>query len=136
MSAMDTTTINTRRDGTATAVAALAGLGALGSALMTIAHLGVEIPGLAGPGRLILPAAILFGVGTVLFVMVALGILRRATWAWPVAVVVNGLAFVSAVVPIRGAISFVAGGITLLAVVLLVTRQGRAALLPRDQGAS
>jgi hypothetical protein len=128
---MDTTT-TPRPDTTARTIAALAGLGTVGAAFMSIAHLGVDVPLIGGPGRMLLPVAIGFAVGTALFAAVAVGVLRRASWAWPVAVVVNGLAFVSAVVPPRGAFSFVAGGITLLAVALLVAPAGRAALLYQD----
>jgi hypothetical protein len=128
---MDTIT-RSRPDTTARIVAILAALGAVGAAFMAVAHLGVDVPGIGGPGRLLLPVAIGFGVGTGLFAAVCIGVLRRAPWAWPVAVVVNGLAFVSAVVPPRGAFSFVAGGITLLAVALLVSPGGRSALLAGD----
>lgn len=112
----------------ALAIGALACLGAAGAAAMSIAHFGIALPGFEGPGRLLLPVALGFVVGTALFAAVAVGAFTRRSWAWPFAVVVNGLAFVSAAMPFRGPVSAVAMAVTGLALVLLLSPPGRAAL--------
>lgn len=110
---------------TARVIAVLAVLGALGALVMAIGHLGVDLPAAPGPGRMILPVAIGFFVGTALFTAVAYGTLRASAWAWPVAVVVNGLAFVSAMFPFRGWMSAIAGAVTAVALWLLLSPSGR-----------
>lgn len=113
----------------ATAVGWLAVLGAIGAAWMMLAHLGLDLAVLDafGPGRLLAPVAAGFAVGTVLFAVVAYGAFRGAGWAWPVALVVNGLAFVSAAFPFRGWVSAAAMVVTAVAIVALVAPAGRAA---------
>lgn len=111
-----------RRPGAATAVGVLAVLGTLGSIVMVVAHVRLDLPAVAA----------LFAVGTLLFAAVAVGAFRLTSWAWPVAVVVNGLGFASSVMPWRGLEnSGVPALVTLVALVLLLSRPGRDALLYR-----
>lgn len=122
----------TARGPVTTTIGVLAILGVIGSAMMTVAHLGVDLPVLTamGPGRLILPAAIGFAVGTVLFAAVAYAVFTNRAWAWPAALVVNGVALVSAVMPWRGLESSGPPAlVTTVALVLLLAPRGRAELL-------
>lgn len=122
-----------RRPTAATAVGVLALLGVVGSVVMTLAHLDLDIPVVSalGPTGRALPAvAAGFAVGTLLFAAVAYGAFARTSWAWPVALVVNGLALASATMPWRGIESSgVPALVTLIALVVLVSRPGRSALL-------
>jgi hypothetical protein len=122
-----------RRPPAATAIGLLAALGAIGSAVMTLAHVDLDIPFLTffGPGRLIAPAAASFAVGTVLYVVVAYGAFRVARWSWPVALVVNVLAFLVSAFPYRGWVSGAAMAVSVIAVAVLVSRPGRVALRGR-----
>ncbi len=123
---MSTRTSPTTRPAAATAVGVLALLGFVGSAVMAVAHFGVEvIPGL-DPG-LILPAAIGFVVGAVLYAVVAYGAFTVAGWAWWAGLVVNGLAFASAAYPFRGWMSAVAMAVSAAAIVVLLSPPGREA---------
>ena len=121
------------RPAAATAVGVLALLGVVGSVLMTLAHLDLDVAFLQalGPGRSLPPVAAGFAVGAVLFAVVAYGALRTAPWAWPIALVVNAVAFVSAVFPVRGVEALVPALVTLAALGLLLSRPGRDALLQR-----
>jgi hypothetical protein len=113
----------------ATLVGALAVIGVLGSAVMAIAHLGIDVPVVGGAVEL-LPVAISFAVGTVLYAFVAYGAFTRRSWAWALGLVVNGLAFAStAAPPYRGGIEPVAMAVSLAALILLLIRPGREALL-------
>lgn len=124
-----------KRPMAATAVGWLAVLGVLGSAAMTVAHLGIELP-LLGGGVTLVPVAVGFAVGTVLFAATAYGTFTLRPWAWPVALVVNALALASTASPLsRGDIEPATVGAvvaTLLAMVVLVSRPGRQALLYRS----
>ncbi len=118
--------------GPARVVAGLAALGVLGALLMTVSHAGVVVPGLAalGPqGQVIAPVAAGFGVGTVAFAVVAAGAWAQRAWAWPLALVVNGLALVSAAFPWRGDLSTAAIVVTGVALAVLLSPAGRASLL-------
>lgn len=108
----------------------LAALGALGSAVMTLAHLGIELSLLTlfGPARLIPTAAIGFATGTCLFVAVAVAVWRRWRRAWPLAVVVNLVALVTAAMPFRNWMSGAAIIVSLAALAVLASRAGRGAL--------
>lgn len=121
--------IEPRRPAAAVAVGWLAVVGAVGAAWMMLAHLGLDVAVLDafGPGRMLAPVAAGFAVGTVLFAIVAHGAFRAARWVWPVGLVVNGLAFVSAAVPFRGWVSAIAMLVALAAVVVLLSPQGRSA---------
>ncbi|MEX0953534.1 MAG: hypothetical protein WDZ26_06865 [Nitriliruptoraceae bacterium] len=101
----------------------------VGAALMAVAHAGVVLglPGTPDTGRVVLPAAIGFGVATVVHTAIALGLLRRARWAPWVGTVVFGLTLVAAWFPFRGWVSAVAGVVSLAglaATVHLATRRG------------
>jgi hypothetical protein len=124
-----TTSTDTSRPPAATAVGALAVLGVVGSVVMTLAHLGLGIPALdaLGPGRLIVPAAASFAVGTVLYAIVAYGALRVAGWAWLAGLVVNTLAFVTSAFPYRGWVSGAAMAVSIAAIAVLLSPPGRSA---------
>lgn len=102
---------------------------------MSVAHLGVELP-LLGGGVTLVPVAIGFGVGTVLYAATALGAFTLRPWTWPLALVVNGLAFASTAAPLsRGdsdPVTIGAIAVSLLALVVLISRPGRTALLYRS----
>jgi hypothetical protein len=110
-------------------VGALAVLGVVGSLVMTLAHLGLALPALdaVGPGRLIVPAAVSFAVGTVLYALVAYGAFRPARWAWFAGLIVSVLAFATAAFPYRGWISGAAIVVSLATVAVLLSPQGRTA---------
>lgn len=107
----------------------LAVLGVLGSASMALAHLGVTLP-LVGETPYLAPVAAGFAVGAVFYAVTAAGAFRRRSWAWALALAVNGLAFAStAAPPYRGGIEPVAMLVSVAALALLVSPPGRAALL-------
>jgi hypothetical protein len=114
-----------QRPGAATAIAGLAALGTLGSIGMVVFHLTqIYLPFVAAG----------FVVGTFLFAAVTYGAWQRTTWAWPLGLVVNGLGFISSVVPWRGIeMSGPPALVTLIALGLLVSRPGREALLYRHR---
>lgn len=126
----DPTASATTRPPAAVIVGVLAVVGALGSGLMTLGHLGLDLPLLEafGPGRLLAPVAAAFAVGTVLYVVVAYAAFTLTSWAWPVALVVNAVAFLTAAFPYRGWVSGAAIAVSLASIVVLVTPAGRAAL--------
>jgi hypothetical protein len=115
------------RASAATAVAVLAVLGAAGGIAMTVFHVD-----LYRAGALPLAVPVGFAAGAVAFAAVAFGAWTRARWAWPAAVVVNGLGFVAAVFPWRGPQALAPAAMTALALAVLVSPGGRAALLSRS----
>lgn len=135
MSAPTHTTDTSKRPKAATTVGGLAVLGCLGSAAMTVAHLGIEMP-LLGGGVTLVPVAAGFAVGTLVFAATAYGAFTLQSWAWPVALVINALALASTSSPLsRGDIEPVTVGAvaaSLLSLILLVSRPGRQALLYRS----
>ena len=117
-----------RRAPAATAVGALAALGTVGAAFMAVSHSGIDMPLLNAP-RLPMVAAG-FAVGTVLYGLVAWGTFTRRAWAWPAALTINAIGFASTIMPWRGwDRSGVPAVVTLLALVLLISRRGRQAML-------
>lgn len=102
---------------------------------MAIAHAGVEVPLLAGigpgGGDAVVPAAVAFGIATIVLTAVAVGASRARAWAWAVGVAVHGLVLLGAAVPYRGVASLVAIIVSGAALALLLSRSGRAALLAR-----
>lgn len=113
------------RSKAALAVGALAVVGMLGSIAMVVFHVDLGLP----------LVAVGFGVGALLFAVTGYGAFTRASWAWPLALVVNGLGLVSSVVPWRGLeMSGPPALVTLIAVVILLSRPGRAALLYHRAG--
>ncbi len=124
---METRTGPHTRPPAATAVGVLALLGALGAAVMALAHLGVPQLDALGPGRMLLPVAIGFIVGTALYLSVAVGAFTVRSWAWTAGLAVNALAFLSAAFPYRGPASAAAMAISGLAVAILVLPSGRRA---------
>jgi hypothetical protein len=129
-----TATTRTTRRGPATAVGVLALIGVVGSLIMTLAHLGLDLGVIEA--AYLPPVAIGFAVGALLFAAVAYGAFRQTAWAWPLALVVNGLGFVSSVFPVRGVEALVPALVTLAALVILLSRPGRDALLYRRERAS
>lgn len=135
MSAPTHTTDTAKRPRAATAVGGLAVLGCLGSAAMTVSHLGIELPVLGG-GVTLVPVAVGFAVGALLFAATAYGAFTLQSWVWPVALVINALALASTSSPLsRGDIEPVTVGAvatSLLSLIVLVSRPGRQALLYRS----
>lgn len=124
MTRTDTSASTDRRPLAATAVGALAVLGALGSVGMVAAHLALDMPVVAA----------VFAGGTLLFGLVAYGAFARTSWVWPVGLVVNGLGLASALLPWRGLErSGLPALVTLVALALLISRPGRDALLYRHR---
>jgi hypothetical protein len=80
---------------------------AVGSAILAVGHMGVEIPLVSalGPGgaRPVWPAAIAFTVAAGLHGAVSWGVARRRSWAWPLGVLVGAITLVGAATPFRGA---------------------------------
>lgn len=132
---MPTTETRTSPSTVARAAAALTALMAAGSALMAVSHAGVSVPLLAalGPGgqRALPEVAAGFAVATVLFAVVAVGAWRRRPWSWAVGLVLHGVALIAVTVPWRGPVSGAAAVVTVAALVVLATRPGRTAFLPR-----
>ncbi len=114
---------------TARAVVALTALGVAGSAIMTLAHVGLGIPlvDAAGPGRLVVAAAAGFAVGTLLYAVVLVGAIRRARWTVVAGVIVNGLAVATASMPVRGPMSVAAIVVGVITIGVLVSPPGRRA---------
>jgi len=119
----------TARHPAATAVAVLAVIGALGSASMTAGHVGVETELLDpfGPGELVLPVAVAFVVGTLLYLTVAYAALRVRRWGWPTALAVNAVALIAGGIPFRGWVSAAAVAVSAASIAILVSATGRAA---------
>lgn len=120
----------TARPPAATAVGVLAALGVIGAIFMALAHSGLDLPLVSALGApRIVPVAVGFAVGAVLFGAVAWAALTQASWAWPFAVATNGIAFASSVMPWRGINrSGLPALVTLAALALLASRNGREAL--------
>ena len=91
------------------AVVWISGTLAAGSALLSVAHLGVQIPVLSvlGPGgdRAVIPAAIAFAIAAILQGVTSLGVARRRAWGWPLGVLIAALMLVGAAMPFRGLVS-------------------------------
>jgi hypothetical protein len=120
------------RPAVVTAAAGAVLLLALWCALLSIGHLGVEIPGVSalGPGgnRVVLPAGIVFALATAAFAAIGTGLLRLRSWAWAAGVAVNALALLGGLRQFRGAGSAIGLALALVALVLLLTPSARAAL--------
>ena len=105
---------------------------ALWTALLSIGHLGVEIPLVSqlGPGgdRVVLAAGIVFAIATAVFITIGVGLLRMRAWAWAAGVAVNALAVLGGLREFRGAGSVIALVLALTALVLLLTPQARRVL--------
>lgn len=114
-------------------VVGVSGALAIGSALLAIGHLGVQLPVISrfGPGgtRAVVPAAIAFGVAACLHGAVAVGSARRRSWAWPLGVLVAGVTLIGAATPFRGAASAVGIVLAALQLGLLLTRPARRTIL-------
>lgn len=115
-----------------TVAVGLTGVLILGCVIMAVAHAGVVVPGISalGPGgdRAVWPAVIAFTVATIVLSIVAVGLSRGRSWAWPLGVVTHGLVVVGALTPYRGVGSLVAIVIAAAAVAVLMTRGARQSL--------
>jgi hypothetical protein len=115
-------------------IALLSALLAIGCAVMAVAHAGVELPLIAGLGPggddAVWPAVIAFGVGTALLTCIAVGAARGRSWSWPLGLVVHALIVLGAAMPYRGIGSLIAIVISVASLALLLSRPGRASLLP------
>ena len=106
---------------------------AVGSALLAIGHLGVQVPllsalGPGGPG-VVVPAAIAFTVGACLHGAVAIGVAKRRPWAWIMGMLVGTLTLIGATTPFRGAVSLLGILLAGLQVGLLATGGARRRIL-------
>lgn len=109
----------------------LALIGTAGAVFMSLAHVGVGVP-VVGGGQLVLPVAVGMAVGALLYAAVAYAAFAQASWAWPAALAVNGIALVVTLgPPSRGNSELVAIAISLVALGILVSPPGRAALRRR-----
>lgn len=128
-----TSTFSRTRPPAATAVAWLSVAGVAGAVFMSLAHLDVALP-FTDVGQVVLPVAIGMAVGAVLYAVVAYGAFAQRSWAWPTALVVNGVALAATLgSPGRGrVVGMAAIAVSLAALGLLVSRPGRDALLHRD----
>lgn len=101
-------------------------LAATGSAIMAIAHMGiyVPVPGAPDTARVILPAAISFGVGTLALLILLFGLLARRRWAWLVGLAVHAVIVLGSAYPVRGWPSVVAIVVSGAAILLLVLTPG------------
>lgn len=116
----------------ASAVGWLAVVGVVGAVIMSLAHLDVPV-GFLDVGRVVLPVAIGLAVGAVLYAVVAYGAFTQASWAWPAALIVNGIALAATLgPPSRGPFELVPIAVSLVAIGVLVSPAGRAALLRRQ----
>jgi hypothetical protein len=110
-------------------VACLAVVAAVGSALLSIGHLGVQVPLLSalGPGgdRVVVVAAVIFAIGAALYAAVAYGAFSGARWAWPLGIAVNALALLSGLREFRGAASAVGIALALAGLAVLLSPPGR-----------
>lgn len=120
------------RPAAATTVGVLALVGVAGGAFMSLAHSGLDLP-FVEVGRVVAPVAAGLALGAVLYALVGYGAFTRKPWAWPAALVVNGVALAATVAPPqRSAFEYVPIAVSLLAIGVLVSRPGRDALLKRD----
>ena len=130
MTSAETSTGSRRLD----AVVWISGTLAAGSALMAVAHLGVEIPVLSvlGPGgdRAVIPAAIAFTIAAVLQGLTSFAVARRRPWAWPLGVLISALVLVGAAMPFRGVVSAIGIVLAGAELALLLSGAARRSLLP------
>jgi hypothetical protein len=110
------------------AAALLAGVAALGTALLAVAHTGVDVPllsGLGPQGGAVPPAVVAFSFGTVVFAAVAVGLARGARWAWAVGLAVCALAVASGVGQFRGVVSAIGIAVAVVLASLLLAPGSR-----------
>ncbi|QBI19000.1 hypothetical protein ER308_05200 [Egibacter rhizosphaerae] len=114
---------------------ALTGLMAVGTALMSLAHSGVVIPVLSeiGPatGAVVAEAAAGFGAAAVLLAVALVGLVRRLAWGWALATALHALVVLAAAFPFRGLGSVIGIVLSAAALLTLMSRSARMALLPR-----
>jgi hypothetical protein len=113
-----------------TAAGWLTVVAAVGTALLSVAHMGVDVPLLSaiGPGgdRAVPVAAVAFGVGALVYAVVAAGLFGRRRWAWAAGVAVSVLSIASGLGNFRGAASAAGIAVSLAVLALLLTPAMRA----------
>lgn len=126
----DTQVRTDERPAAATLIGWLAVIGVVGALVMALAHSPFSVPVIDEviPAPSIPPLSASFVLGAVLFGAVAYGAFTLASWAWPAAVAVNAVAFLSSSFPYRGPVGLVPAAVTLIALFVLLSPQGRAAL--------
>lgn len=97
----------------------LAVVGVLGAAYMAVAHRDIGGPGLA----------LGLAGGALLYAAVAYAVFTAKAWAWPIALVVNGITLAVTTMPFRGGLAAVPVAVSVVALAILVSPPGRAALL-------
>lgn len=110
---------------------ALAGVAAVGTLLLAVAHTGVEVPVLSalGPqGGAVPPAVVAFAVATVLFAGIGLGLARRNRVAWVAGLAVSVLAVLSGIGQFRGVVSAIGIVLSVALIGLLLAPPSRAAV--------
>lgn len=111
----------------------ISGALAAGCALLAVGHLGLRIPVLSalGPGgdRAVVPAAIAFSAAALLQALVAVGVARRRSWAWPLGVPVALMILIGSMAPFRGAVSAMGIALAVAELGLLLTGDVRRVLL-------
>jgi hypothetical protein len=102
------------------------------AALLSISHLGVDVPVLSalGPGgdRVVLAAGIVFALGAGIYAILGIGLLGLHRWAWFAGVAVSALSVLSGIGQFRGAGSVIGILLSLAVLALLVTPQARTML--------
>jgi hypothetical protein len=110
----------------------LSAVAAIGTTLLAVGHAGVQIPLLSalGPGgnRAVPIAAAAFTLATALYAAVAAGAFSGARWAWPLGLVVHGLAVLGGLGNYRGAASAFGIALGVACLVVLLSPGGRRAL--------
>lgn len=124
-----------RRPPAASLVGWLSVLSAMGTALLAVGHIGLEVPVLSALGpegdRAVPVAAALFAAGALAYAAIAVGAFLQARWAWPVGLLVNGLAIASGFRQFRGVASALGIVLGIAVVVVLLSPGGRKAFLHR-----
>jgi hypothetical protein len=119
----------------ATVIGWLSLLAFLGSALLAVAHAGVEVPllsALGPPGDDPVPVAVaIFAAGAALYAVVAAGAFAAAPWTWPLGLAVNALALASGITNYRGTASAIGIALSLLSLLFLLSPGGRRAFRRR-----
>jgi hypothetical protein len=96
---------------------------------MAVAHAGVEIPLVSGLGpggsRAVWPAAVAFGVATVAYLAVAVGLRRRSRWSRLAGLGLFGVTVLASLVPFRGAGSVIGALLGAAGCALLARRSPR-----------
>ena len=113
------------------AAVALTGIAAVGTLLLAIAHLGIEIPMLSAPGPeggAVPPTAVALPIATALFAGVGYGLARRNRLAWGIGLGVSALSILSGIGQFRGVVSAIGIGLSVVLIGLLLAPASRDAV--------